>query len=110
MDICLQQTGVSAILYTCGKNPNCWAFEEGYEPNNGLTPKIYSGVVVIEKKVLLLSLRIMVECNTVTAFAAIGAVFISYKLLTLVKSLFDIFIASGVPVSSGINTLSLHNI
>lgn len=52
----------------------------------------------------------MVECNAVTAFAAIGAVFISYKLLTLLKTLFDTFIASGVSVSFGNGALFGYNV
>lgn len=41
----------------------------------------------------------MVECTSVTVFAAIGAAFIGFKVLTLLKTLFDTFVASGVPVS-----------
>lgn len=40
----------------------------------------------------------MVECSSVTAFAAIGAAFIGFKVLTLLKTLFDTFVASGVPL------------
>ncbi|CAO3608328.1 unnamed protein product [Mucor hiemalis] len=38
----------------------------------------------------------MVECSSVTAFAAIGAAFIGFKVLTLLKTLFDTFVASGI--------------
>lgn len=41
----------------------------------------------------------MVHCNSTTLFAAIGAAFIGYKVLTLLKTLFDAFVASGIPVS-----------
>lgn len=41
----------------------------------------------------------MVECTSTAVFAAIGAAFIGYKLLTLLKTLFDTFVASGVSVS-----------
>ncbi|KAI8373855.1 hypothetical protein BD560DRAFT_454031 [Blakeslea trispora] len=38
----------------------------------------------------------MVECNSITLFAAIGAAFLGYKALTLFKILFDAFIARGI--------------
>ncbi|KAI9336683.1 hypothetical protein BD770DRAFT_431994 [Pilaira anomala] len=38
----------------------------------------------------------MVECSLVTAFAAIGAAFIGFKVLTLFKTLFDSYVASGI--------------
>ncbi|CAO0791850.1 unnamed protein product [Mucor circinelloides] len=38
----------------------------------------------------------MVHCNSITLFAAIGAAFIGYKVLTLLKTLFDAFVASGI--------------
>jgi len=41
----------------------------------------------------------MVHCNSITLFAAIGAAFIGYKVLTLLKTLFDAFVASGISVS-----------
>lgn len=41
----------------------------------------------------------MVECSLVTAFAAIGAAFIGFKVLTLLKTLFDSYVASGISVS-----------
>jgi hypothetical protein len=41
----------------------------------------------------------MVESSSVTVFAAIGAVFIGFKVLTLLKTLFDTYLASGVCVS-----------
>lgn len=50
----------------------------------------------------------MVECSSVTALAAIGAAFIGFKLLTLLKTLFDAYVASGVSVSSNVNRGSLH--
>lgn len=40
----------------------------------------------------------MVECTSVTVFAAIGAAFIGFKLLSLLKTLFDTFVANGVSV------------
>ncbi|KAI8995041.1 hypothetical protein BDB01DRAFT_847023 [Pilobolus umbonatus] len=36
------------------------------------------------------------ECNSVTAFAVIGVSFIGYKLLTLLKALYDVYVAKGV--------------
>jgi 17beta-estradiol 17-dehydrogenase / very-long-chain 3-oxoacyl-CoA reductase len=40
----------------------------------------------------------MVDCNSITVFAAIGAVFLGYKFLGLLKALYDSFVASGIPV------------
>ncbi|CEP18851.1 hypothetical protein [Parasitella parasitica] len=38
----------------------------------------------------------MAQCNSITLFAAIGAAFIGYKVLTLLKTLYDTFVAKGV--------------
>ncbi|KAI8890989.1 NAD(P)-binding protein [Backusella circina FSU 941] len=40
----------------------------------------------------------MVDCNSITVFAAIGAVFLGYKFLGLLKALYDSFVASGIPL------------
>lgn len=40
----------------------------------------------------------MVDCTSVTFFAAIGALFLGYKALTLLKTLYDVYIATGIPV------------
>ncbi|KAI8091023.1 uncharacterized protein B0P05DRAFT_528434 [Gilbertella persicaria] len=40
----------------------------------------------------------MVECNSITLFAAIGAAFLGYKVLSLLKTVFDSFVASGIPL------------
>ncbi|KAI8369888.1 hypothetical protein EDC96DRAFT_552576 [Choanephora cucurbitarum] len=40
----------------------------------------------------------MVECNSVTLFAAIGAAFLGYKALALFRILFETFVASGIPL------------
>ncbi|KAI8967617.1 hypothetical protein BDF20DRAFT_900311 [Mycotypha africana] len=37
----------------------------------------------------------MVNCNTTTVFAAIGVAYIGYKLLSLLKTVFDVYIAKG---------------
>lgn len=42
---------------------------------------------------------VMVECSSVTVFAAIGAAFIGYKVLSLLKTLFDSYVATGISVS-----------
>jgi 17beta-estradiol 17-dehydrogenase / very-long-chain 3-oxoacyl-CoA reductase len=40
----------------------------------------------------------MVECNSVAAFAAVGAIFLGYKVFTLLKTLFDVFVVPGISV------------
>ncbi|CEJ00591.1 Putative Very-long-chain 3-oxoacyl-CoA reductase [Rhizopus microsporus] len=38
----------------------------------------------------------MVECNSVAALAAVGAIFLGYKVFTLLKTLFDAFVVPGI--------------
>lgn len=40
----------------------------------------------------------MADCNSVTVFAAIGAAYIGYKVFTLLKTLFDVYVAPGISV------------
>lgn len=40
----------------------------------------------------------MADCNSITVFAAIGAAFIGYKVFTLLKTLFDVYVAPGISV------------
>ncbi|KAI9481589.1 MAG: hypothetical protein EXX96DRAFT_567323 [Benjaminiella poitrasii] len=40
----------------------------------------------------------MVDCNSTAFFAAVGAAFIGYKLFTLLKTVYDVYIAKGVPL------------
>jgi hypothetical protein len=56
-------------------------------------------VKCLDKKILSSIIFNMVHCNSITLFAAIGAAFIGYKVLTLLKTLFDTFVASGISVS-----------
>ncbi|RCI04463.1 hypothetical protein CU098_010082 [Rhizopus stolonifer] len=41
----------------------------------------------------------MVDCNSITALATIGAAFLGYKVFTLLKTLFDVYLVPGIPVN-----------
>lgn len=48
----------------------------------------------------------MVDCNTTVFFAAVGALFLGYKALTLLKTVYDVYFASGIPVNISIQRAS----
>jgi hypothetical protein len=81
--------------------PKCWA--TGFGPGASIFGTLYIVIFVI---VVVFSCFFfivnesinMVDCNSITVFAAIGAVFLGYKFLGLLKALYDSFVASGIPV------------